>query len=66
MDEKLAHRKKYIREHLQKVASKRNTVAYTNWELDFYNNIKSLTDKGFWDLSQKQFNTLKFLAEKEK
>lgn len=65
MDEKLVLRKKYIQEHLKKIVDKRSIVNYTNWEIDFYNNLKSLTDKGFWDLSQKQFNTLKFLAEKE-
>lgn len=65
MDEKLALRKKWIQDHLKMVSSKRQIVNYTNWEINFFNNIKSLTDKGFWDLSQKQFNTLKFLTEKE-
>jgi len=65
MNEQKDFRRKFIQQHLNMIKQKKVTIQYTPWEIEFISNIRSLVEKGYWELSEKQYNTLKFLAEKE-
>lgn len=62
-------RKKYIEEALEEFDHNAKQAPYrylyTDWELEFIENIRSLHKKGY-DLTQKQYNTLQSIARKHK